>query len=104
MKNVDIIKQKIYSLSELVHKLAQIRLLNKKVTFTNGVFDILHAGHIASLSEAAAEGDFFVVAVNSDSSVKRLKGNERPLNNQDARALVLASLIIVDAVVIFDED
>lgn len=104
MKNTDIIKQKIYPLGALVHKLAQIRLTGSTVSFTNGVFDILHTGHIASLSQAAAEADFLIVGVNSDASVKRLKGNERPLNNQHARALVLASLIIVDAVIIFNED
>ena len=76
MKNTDIIKQKIYPLGALMHKLAQIRLTGSKVSFTNGVFDILHTGHIASLSQAAAEADFLIVGVNSDASVKRLKGNE----------------------------
>ncbi|MBL7696708.1 MAG: D-glycero-beta-D-manno-heptose 1-phosphate adenylyltransferase [Chitinophagaceae bacterium] len=104
MKNVDVIRQKIFTLPQLVHKLAQIRLMGTTVSFTNGVFDILHAGHIASLSQAAAEGDFLIVGLNSDDSVKRLKGEERPLNDEDSRALVLASLIIVDAVVIFRED
>jgi D-glycero-beta-D-manno-heptose 1-phosphate adenylyltransferase len=104
MKYTDVIKQKIYPLNAMLHKLSQIRLTGTTVSFTNGVFDILHTGHIASLSQAAAEADFLIVGVNSDASVKRLKGNERPINNQDARALVLASLIIVDAVVIFNED
>lgn len=104
MKNTDVIKQKIYPLNAMLHKLAQIRLTGTTVSFTNGVFDILHTGHIASLSQAAAEADFLIVGLNSDASVKRLKGNERPVNNQDARALILASLIIVDAVVLFNED
>ena len=104
MKNTDVIKQKIYPLNAMLHKLAQIRLTGATISFTNGVFDILHTGHIASLSQAAAEASFLIVGLNSDASVKRLKGNERPINNQHARALVLASLIIVDAVVIFDED
>lgn len=104
MKNIDIIRQKIYTLPQLRHKLAQIRLTGTKVSFTNGVFDILHAGHIASLSQAASEADFLIVGLNSDGSVKRLKGEERPLNDENSRALVLASLIIVDAVIIFDED
>ena len=104
MKNTDVIKQKIYPLNAMLHKLAQIRLTGATICFTNGVFDILHTGHIASLSQAAAEASFLIVGLNSDASVKRLKGNERPINNQHARALVLASLIIVDAVVIFDED
>src|SRR5689334_8837777 len=104
MKNTDVIKQKIYPLNAMLHKLAQIRLTGTTVSFTNGVFDILHTGHIASLSQAAAEADFLIVGLNSDASVKRLKGDERPINNQDSRALILASLIIVDAVVIFNED
>jgi len=78
--------------------------LGKSVVFTNGVFDILHAGHIFSLSQAAKEADFLIIGVNSDDSVKRLKGEQRPLNNQDSRALLLASLLMVDAVVIFEED
>ena len=104
MKYSDVIKQRIYPLNALLHKIAQIRFTGTTVSFTNGVFDILHTGHIASLSQAAAEADFLIVGVNSDASVKRLKGNERPLNHQDARALVLSSLIIVDAVIIFNED
>jgi len=72
--------------------------------FTNGVFDILHPGHIFSLSQAAREADFLVVGLNSDDSVKRLKGKERPVHDQDSRALLLASLLMVDAVVIFHED
>jgi rfaE bifunctional protein nucleotidyltransferase chain/domain len=105
MKNADIIRQRIYNLPSLLHKISQIRLLSTTVSFTNGVFDILHTGHIASLSQAASEADFLIVGVNSDRSVKQLKkGDERPLNDEDSRALVLASLIIVDAVIIFDED
>ncbi len=104
MKNADIIRQKIYTLPQLIFKIAQIRMTGSKISFTNGVFDILHSGHIASLSQAASEADFLIVGLNSDASVKRLKGDERPLNDQDSRALILASLIIVDAVVIFEED
>jgi D-beta-D-heptose 7-phosphate kinase/D-beta-D-heptose 1-phosphate adenosyltransferase len=78
--------------------------LEKTVVFTNGVFDILHPGHIFSLSQAAKEGDYLVVAINSDDSVKRLKGNARPVNQQDTRALVVASLLMVDATVIFEDD
>lgn len=73
------------------------------VVFTNGCFDILHAGHIASLTEAAAQGDKLIVALNSDSSVKALKGNDRPINDENARATVMAALRMVDAVVIFAE-
>ena len=78
--------------------------MSKSIAFTNGVFDILHPGHIFSLSQAAKEADFLVVGLNSDASVKRLKGKDRPVNNQETRSLLLASLIMVDAVVIFEED
>lgn len=104
MKRADCIPEKIFTAEQIVKKLSQLRLLNKKIVFTNGVFDILHQGHIYSLSQAAKEADFLIVGLNSDSSVKRLKGESRPINNQDSRALLLASLVMVDAVVIFEED
>jgi D-beta-D-heptose 7-phosphate kinase/D-beta-D-heptose 1-phosphate adenosyltransferase len=104
MKQVDSITQKIFSFPAIVYRVKQWRVLGKKIAFTNGVFDILHSGHIFSLSQAAREGDYLIVGLNSDSSVKRLKGNDRPINNQDSRALLLASLLIVDAVVLFEED
>jgi rfaE bifunctional protein nucleotidyltransferase chain/domain len=81
------------------------RLKSDRIVFTNGCFDILHRGHVEYLQEAAALGDRLVVGVNSDASVRRLgKGEDRPLNDQDSRAKVLAALRCVDAVVIFDED
>lgn len=104
MKRTDCIPEKIITVEQVVQKAAQWRLLSKKIAFTNGVFDILHQGHIYSLSQAAKEADCLIVGLNSDASVKRLKGEARPINNQDARALMLASLIMVDAVVIFEED
>lgn len=104
MKQVDIIKEKIIGRAEISRKVKQWRVTGKKIAFTNGVFDILHAGHILSLSEAAREADYLVVGLNSDASVKRLKGPSRPMNEQDARAMMLAALLLVDAVVIFDED
>jgi D-beta-D-heptose 7-phosphate kinase/D-beta-D-heptose 1-phosphate adenosyltransferase len=79
-------------------------VIERTVAFTNGVFDILHPGHIFSLSQAAKEADYLVVGLNSDDSVKRLKGNDRPINNQESRSLILAALLMVDAVVIFEED
>ena len=78
--------------------------MGRSIVFTNGVFDILHPGHIFSLSQAAKEADFLIVGLNSDDSVKRLKGQQRPVNPQDSRALLLASLLMVDVVVIFEED
>lgn len=89
-----------------VQSLVQVwRLKSDRVVFTNGVFDILHNGHVTYLQQAAALGHRLVVGLNSDASVKRLgKGDERPLNNQDDRARVLSALRCVDAVVIFDQD
>lgn len=88
----------------MLQKIAQWKVLTRNIAFTNGVFDILHAGHIFSLSQAAREADFLIVGINSDSSVKRLKGHERPINSQDSRLLILASLAMVDAVILFEED
>jgi D-glycero-beta-D-manno-heptose 1-phosphate adenylyltransferase len=104
MKQVDSVAQKILSFDQVAYRARQWRTTGKKIAFTNGVFDIIHPGHIFSLSQAAREADYLVVGVNSDASVKRLKGENRPVNVQDARALILASLIIVDAVVVFEQD
>jgi len=89
---------------EIIPQVIRWRLKSKTIAFTNGVFDILHQGHIAVLAKAASFADILIVGINSDSSVKKLKGDSRPINNQQSRALVLASLIMVDAVVIFDEE
>ena len=104
MRQPQIIPHKIYDRSSLQHQVRRWRILGKTVAFTNGCFDILHQGHIASLSDAAREADYLVVGVNSDASTRRLKGPLRPINNQDARATLLASLLMVDAVIVFDED
>jgi D-beta-D-heptose 7-phosphate kinase/D-beta-D-heptose 1-phosphate adenosyltransferase len=100
----DLIPSKIVDAQEAVRMIRRWRLPGKKIAFTNGVFDILHPGHLYSLSAAAREADYLVVGLNSDTSVKRLKGPERPVNDEQSRALVLDSLVIVDAVVIFEED
>ena len=104
MKNIAAIPQKIFTLSQLVHYVAAWKMVGKTIAFTNGVFDLLHEGHIYSLSQAAKEADVLIVGVNADSSVKKLKGNSRPINNERSRSLILASLLIVDAVVVFSED
>lgn len=104
MRSVNQIKSRIYTLPDLEQQLIRWRLKDRKIVFTNGVFDLLHEGHIASLDEAASYGHILIVGLNSDNSVKRLKGNHRPINNEDSRALILASLIVVDAVIIFEED
>ena len=104
MKNTAHIPHKIFLLKDMLHVIAGWKLTSKTIAFTNGCFDILHEGHIFSLSQAAAEADYLIVGVNSDASTKRLKGPDRPVNNEHSRALLIASLMIVDAVVIFEED
>jgi len=104
MKNISFVRNKIKTLAEILPVISGLKTFGKRIVLTNGVFDLLHEGHIASLSQAAQEGDFLIVAVNGDASVKRLKGDTRPINNEHSRALILASLLIVDAVVIFHED
>lgn len=104
MKAIQAIPGKIFTLPALLQQVLRWRMLGRKIVFTNGVFDILHEGHIASLGEAASYGDILVVGVNADASVKRLKGDSRPVNNQQSRSLLLASLLMTDAVVLFDED
>ncbi|HVM88124.1 MAG TPA: D-glycero-beta-D-manno-heptose 1-phosphate adenylyltransferase [Puia sp.] len=104
MRNSQIIQQKILNLPQLQKQINRWRFQKKTIAFTNGCFDILHQGHIASLSQAAAEADYLVVGLNADESVARLKGKNRPVNDQQSRAILLASLIMVDIVVIFEED
>ena len=81
-----------------------LRAAGKRVVFTNGVFDLLHPGHVRYLGEARQQGDALIVAINSDRSVQAIKGPSRPINSEGDRAEVLAALSCVDAVVIFDED
>lgn len=80
------------------------RLHQQKIVFTNGCFDILHRGHVTYLAQACQMGDLLVVGLNSDASVRRLKGPERPVNDEQSRALLLAALEMVDYVVLFEED
>ena len=98
------IQSRILQLNEAKKMVATWRLKSDKIVFTNGCFDILHKGHVTYLAQAAEHGNRLIIGLNSDASVKNQeKGSNRPINNQDARALVLASLHFVDAVVIFDE-
>lgn len=76
----------------------------QKVVFTNGVFDLLHIGHITYMAKAAELGDKLIIGLNADSSVKRIKGDDRPVNDQNSRAALLAALFFVDAIVLFEED
>ncbi|GAC1420122.1 MAG: hypothetical protein NVSMB67_11740 [Flavisolibacter sp.] len=88
---------------DLLKRVAQWRLTGKSIAFTNGCFDILHAGHIQSFIAAAQQADLLVVGINADSSIKRIKGGGRPLNDEQSRATVLAALAVVDAVIIFSD-
>ena len=81
-----------------------VKLHNHKIVFTNGCFDVLHFGHVQYLMEAKKLGDLLVVGLNSDASVRRLKGESRPINGEKERAFVLAALAFVDYVVVFEED
>jgi len=94
--------KKILTRSELVSERARLRAEGKTLVFTNGVFDILHVGHVRYLAQARSLGNALLVAVNSDASVRELKGADRPLMNENDRAEILASLESVDYVTIFD--
>ena len=89
---------------ELIEERQRLRREGKRVVFTNGCFDLLHPGHVRYLREARSLGDLLVVALNSDASVRVLKGEGRPILNQDERAEVMAALEVVDYVTIFDEE
>lgn len=106
MNRLEILKSKIYGRDEanLLRLLATWRFKEQKIVFTNGCFDILHLGHIDYLVKAAELGDKLVIGLNTDSSVRKLKGPNRPIQDEISRAMILASLSFVDAVVFFGED
>jgi len=105
MKNLQHLRNKIVTLSQLKEAITSASNQNKKIVFTNGCFDILHKGHVEYLSLAADKGDVLVIGLNSDTSVKRQgKGDDRPVNNSDARSTVLAALGFVNFIVEFDDD
>jgi len=104
MRFVDGFDKKIMSLDQAKAKMHALRIIGKTVSFTNGCFDILHPGHLFSIAQAAKEADYLIVGLNSDESIKRIKGPERPINDTASRAIILANLSMVDAVVIFEED
>lgn len=89
---------------ELECTLSQWRFKSEKIVFTNGCFDILHRGHVEYLTKAAALGSKLAIGLNTDASVKRLKGESRPINDQEARAIILSSLIFTDRIIFFEED
>ena len=96
-------KQRIRSRTELVGIITKAKAEGKKVVLTNGCFDLLHVGHLHTFEEAVKHGDMLIVALNSDDSVRKLKGAERPFVPQQQRAEIIAALRVVDYVVIFDE-
>ena len=104
MDKLDIIRSKIFDPKHLMRQLVAWRFLGKKIVFTNGCFDILHQGHIEYLAKAADYGDILIVGLNTDESVKRIKGTSRPVQGEDSRALIIASLHVVSAVVLFNEE
>ena len=94
---------KIVTLEDLVTRLVRIRKSGQKIVFTNGCFDIMHVGHVRYLAEARSQGDMLIVGLNSDGSMRTIKGDKRPIVGQAHRAEVLASLGCVDCVVLFEE-
>jgi len=92
------------SLSELKSIRSKLKAEGKKVVFTNGVFDLIHSGHVDYLSKAKSLGDVLIVGLNSDNSVKQIKGNNRPILKQEERAFILSNLKPVDYVVLFNEE
>ena len=98
------LENKILTGNELEDILSQIREKKLTIVFTNGCFDILHKGHIRYLADASELADVFIIGLNTDSSVKRLKGPNRPLQDQESRAISLSALVFVDYVVLFGED
>lgn len=105
MKRTNYIQSKILQIEELQRLINTWRLKNEKIVFTNGCFDILHKGHVSYLAAASDLGDRLIVGINTDASVRQQnKGEERPINEENARAYVLAGLGFIDAVVLFSND
>jgi len=104
MQKTQWIEHKILDRVQLVRHCQALRATGRKIVFTNGCFDILHRGHLDLLAKAAGLGHALIVGVNTDSSVRKLKGPDRPVNHEQDRAFQVASLLFVDAVCLFDED
>lgn len=104
MNHKEYIASKIYSLENLATRLAAWRVHTVNIVFTNGCFDILHKGHLDYLAKAADLGDYLIIGLNSDESIKRLKGADRPIHSVNDRAFALAALGFVSAVIVFEED
>ena len=104
MATIDFVKSKITNKKDLKYILSFYRFKEKKIVFTNGCFDLLHRGHVEYLLQAASFGDVLILGLNSDKSVKMLKGAGRPLQDEKSRALILASFLFIDHVILFDEE
>jgi len=104
MTTSEVTQSKIFDHTLLSQRVAMWKFQNRKIVFTNGCFDILHRGHIEYLSKARDLGDVLIIGLNTDSSVKRIKGGNRPVQDETSRAMILASLRFVEAIVLFDED
>ena len=104
MGKLDLITTKIFTWENILKQCAAWRLKDKKIVFTNGCFDLLHLGHIEYLAKASELGGALIIGLNSDISVRKIKGRNRPINDEHARSMVLASLSFVDAVVLFNEE
>lgn len=104
MEKLALLKEKIFTWDHLQKQLAVWHLKDKKIVFTNGCFDIIHAGHVEYLAKARDLGHVLIIGLNTDESVHRLKGPHRPVTPENARALTLAALSFVDAVILFSED
>jgi rfaE bifunctional protein nucleotidyltransferase chain/domain len=103
MKNLNL-SEKIFNNTQLEEQNKNWKTAGKKIVFTNGCFDILHKGHLEILTTSASFGDILVVGINTDNSVKRLKGPLRPINDEGFRSIMLASIQYIDAVILFDEE
>lgn len=105
INRTDYLGSKIVTLHEAKQQIEIWKLSSKKIVFTNGCFDILHKGHVTYLGQAAQHGNRVIIGLNTDTSVKRQgKGDDRPINDEEARATVLAALSVVDLIVLFDDD
>ena len=103
-KSLEILNSKILDKERLLVKLTDWKKENKKIVFTNGCFDLIHLGHIEVIARSADLGDILIIGVNTDNSIKRLKGSNRPIVEEISRSKQLAALEFVDAVVFFDQD
>ena len=105
MNKLEVLQSRVITKERLAHELMQWRFKSKTIVFTNGVFDLLHRGHVTYLAQAAELGDVLILGINSDASARKLnKGTTRPLQDEQSRALIVASLHLVTNVIIFDEE